>query len=277
MLLLGMKTVMPTMDAEHLLCRRVGTKDGHDHMGRSFFNYDETFFGGIANSPEKDLRMAMAASENDLQEFLERTKKLQQIPDWSAVAAFDEVSHDELLTDELPSSVAEHTIFYMEGIPPQLVDMSSSNGSMDLDVLNEDGIDDSEINVVDVEDTTDGTSASIMLLQQDEVSSMKAFSVLQGPKQKRTYPCPKELCGKVFTSNNGLRYHLDRGHRAQPQKDLRCPYPSCDKSYRSRPGLQYHIKQVHDPRSPRPQENMVTDNILESLPSPMSTTFNYAL
>ncbi|KIK71455.1 hypothetical protein GYMLUDRAFT_147555, partial [Collybiopsis luxurians FD-317 M1] len=62
------------------------------------------------------------------------------------------------------------------------------------------------------------------------------------PKEKRSYVCSVEGCGKCFYRGEHLKRHIRSIHTHE--KPFKCTYPECDKHFNRHDNLLQHLK-VH--------------------------------
>ncbi|KAK6090488.1 hypothetical protein P3W45_000585 [Vairimorpha bombi] len=94
------------------------------------------------------------------------------------------------------------------------------------------------------DDKSDVCESEIKLTQINKKEGLT--SKLKEDKIRSSYNC--DFCGDLFTSRNGLNYHIKFVHSEEKLKVVKpfpCPFSECSKKYKNKNGLYYHLVHHH--------------------------------
>ncbi|KAF9303845.1 Transcriptional regulator of ribosomal biogenesis proteins [Mortierella antarctica] len=90
--------------------------------------------------------------------------------------------------------------------------------------------------------------------REEIVSMMETIGRSSTSNADKPYRCTVSGCDKAYKNPNGLKYHNQHGHCAQPgvsedeklnARPYRCTFLDCGKCYKNLNGLKYHIEHSH--------------------------------
>ncbi|KAF9372584.1 Transcriptional regulator of ribosomal biogenesis proteins [Podila verticillata] len=90
--------------------------------------------------------------------------------------------------------------------------------------------------------------------REEIVSMMETIGRSSTSNADKPYRCTVSGCDKAYKNPNGLKYHNQHGHSAQPgmsederlnARPYRCTFLDCGKCYKNLNGLKYHIEHSH--------------------------------